>query len=81
MERTEATMTEAQLVAIWRKQHPRSRVRGIIRYVANGSIRRQRGCVLCGQSGPTWCGRWPKTAQAEAWEREHVAQHVAQHAE
>jgi hypothetical protein len=70
--------SEQELVAEYRRAHPRSRAIGIIRYIRNGGRTRQRGCVLCGARGPTWCGLWPKTAVAKRWESEHRAMHLAE---
>ena len=67
--------TETKLVEAHRQANPRSRAISILRYVRNGSKTRQMGCVLCGESGPTWCGNWPKTREAINWEREHKTAH------
>jgi hypothetical protein len=71
-------LTEEDLVARYRATHPASRVVGITKYIHNSSRSRQRGCVLCGWSGPSWSADWPKTKGAIRAEREHIADHLRQ---
>jgi hypothetical protein len=69
-------MTSIELaVQQYRLDNPMSRVTGPIKFVRNGGSVRQRGCILCGEVGPTWCGKWPKTMAAIVWEQKHVASH------
>lgn len=69
-------VTEAQLIADYRAANPGSRAEGIIKYVRNGGTVKQRGCVLCGEMGPTWCGTWKKTKVARDWEEVHLRSHL-----
>lgn len=68
--------TEQTLVAMYRMVHPESRAVSIIRYVRNGAVTRQRGCIICGENGPSWNGKYPKTEAAKSWERSHVEMHL-----
>ena len=68
--------TEAELVNEYRGRNPRSRAQGLLRYVHNGSRTKQRGCILCGWEGPSWCAQWPKTRTAIKAETAHVAYHL-----
>jgi hypothetical protein len=70
-----AMIDERDLVAAYRRRHPLSRACGIIVYDRNGVVRRRR-CIICGERGPTWDSRWPKTRRAEAWEAAHVRSHL-----
>ena len=68
--------TETELLEAYRQSNPKSRAVGILKYVRNGASVRQMGCVLCGEVGPTWCGNWPKTVGARAWEFDHRKKHL-----
>jgi hypothetical protein len=70
-------VSQASLVAEYRRAHPRSRAQGVLRYVVNTGARKQRECILCGWQGPTWSSKWPKTKQAREEEDAHVASHMA----
>jgi hypothetical protein len=69
-------MTEAELVAAYRRAHPESRITSIIKYIRNGASVAQRGCVVCGEEGPSWSSKWTKTKKAIAWEAAHIASHL-----
>jgi len=62
---------EAALLRAYRLANPRSRATSLIIYVRNGASVAQRGCVLCGECGPSWCARFPKTKRAAQWESTH----------
>jgi hypothetical protein len=56
----------------YRRRNPKSRAPGPIIYHLNGANGpRQKRCVLCGELGPSWCGKYRMTKRAERWEREH----------
>lgn len=69
-------LVAARLLADHRATNPRSRAVGLVRFVRNGGRTKQRGCVLCGANGPSWCGEYKKTKRAEEWELAHAARHV-----
>ena len=64
------------LVEDYLETHPKSRIQSILKYFRNGANVRQKVCVLCGELGPTWCGKWPKTRNAIDWEIEHIKSHL-----
>ena len=68
-----------QLVHDYRTENPKSRAQGILKLVKNTSATKQRGCVLCGATGPTWSGQYPETKRAREWAAEHVKQHLGAH--
>ena len=70
---------EEQLVHDYRTENPKSRAQGILRLVKNTSATKQRGCVLCGATGPTWSGQYPETKRAREWAAEHVGRHLGAH--
>lgn len=69
---------EAKLVARYRAAHPRSRVMSILRYVRNGPIVKQRGCILCSWVTHTWDGRWLKPQLVEHEETIHILYHLSE---
>ena len=70
---------EEQLVHDYRTENPKSRAQGILKLVKNTSATKQRGCILCGATGPTWSGQYPETKRAREWAAEHVKQHLGAH--
>jgi hypothetical protein len=66
-----ANKTLRGLLVAYVAANPRTRIQGNIKFTRNTGCSKQRGCVLCGVSGPSWCARYPVTRRAEAWEREH----------
>ena len=70
---------EEQLVHDYRTENPKSRAQGILKLVKNTSATKQRGCVLCGATGPTWSGQYPETKRAKEWAAEHVERHLGAH--
>jgi hypothetical protein len=68
-----------QLVYDHRVSNPRSRAVSILRFVKNTSATKQRGCVLCGETGPSWAGNYPETKRAREWANAHIASHLGQH--
>ena len=68
-----------QLVHDYRTENPKSRAQGILKLVKNTSATKQRGCVLCGATGPTWSGQYPETKRAREWAAEHVERHLGAH--
>ena len=67
--------TITDLVAEHRKQNPKSRATRLFRFIRNGSVVKQMGCVACGAKGPTWSGNWRKTVTAYKWEATHQIEH------
>ena len=63
---------ETAVAALYRYQHPTSRVVGPLYFARNTGCRRQEG-VLFGGVGPTWCGRWHQTQRALRWARQQLA--------
>ncbi len=68
-----------QLVYDYRVSNPRSRAVSILRFVKNTSATKQRGCILCGATGPSWAGDYPETKRAREWANAHIASHLGQH--
>jgi hypothetical protein len=66
----------ALLVAAYRRDNPASRAENILRLRRNSASVKGNECILCGEAGPTWCAKWPKTARARQWEAAHVGKHV-----
>jgi hypothetical protein len=71
-------LTEAQIVADYRRANPQSRVVSLFRYFRNGGAVKAMSCILCGCEGPTWCGRYTKTKAARDWEVQHRKDHGLQ---
>ena len=55
----------------YRANNPQSRAPSAIIYVRNSGRTRQKGCILCGEKGPSWCGDYPQTVRAVRWESTH----------
>lgn len=70
------TVVEYDLLEAYRASNPRSRAQRICRFVVNTGVRRQLGCVLCGEEGPGWAGAWPRTQRSITWELSHVREHL-----
>lgn len=68
---------EAALVAAYRLLHPSSRAVRMFRFRRNGNSTKGMECILCGEPGPTWCGKWFKTRRAIRWEADHRLKHTA----
>ena len=59
----------------WRNEHKKSRIpveNAGMYYETNTSARKRRACVFCGETGPGWCTRYPRTKRSLDWERKHV---------
>jgi len=56
----------------YRRLHPRSRAVDQFKYCRNSSSVKQECCIFCGERGPTYSAKWPKTATAYTWNSEHV---------
>lgn len=60
------------LLAAYRQANPRARVLGAFRYAKNTASSKGRECVFCGECGPTWSAKYPRTVRAAKWEHEHA---------
>ena len=73
----EAPTAEARLVAAYRAIHPKSRVTSILRLEKNTGSSKAYGCVLCGETGPSFSAKYSETKKSRTWCAEHTAGHVA----
>ena len=60
------------LLAAYKQANPSSRVTRAFRYGKNTNATKGRECVLCGEQGPTWSGKYRQTVRAAKWEDEHA---------
>jgi hypothetical protein len=69
--------SEPEMVQSYRALHPKSRVTSMFKYYLNGNQGpRQMQCIVCSQTGPSWCGKWPKTKTANDWQDDHYQSHL-----
>lgn len=66
------TSNEIEAFTLYLILFPQSRAQGKFRFYHNTGCRKNMQCVFCRECGPTWASRWPKTARAKRWEREHL---------